>query len=203
MLLIDTLRNKPFTEVNGEQIKDLTALSVDFRGEMSVIGTGVVSDDLVMRADLISKIYFRNINKIDYLLKFNGISNPFSIDEGDIILIPEADAMKVSLTPKRAKDASTAKSDVTKKFFDPNRLSKKDKKRLEYLKNKSEALANGSKTNLPPNFAEPGAQELKVVDGKVIFGGDVVPSSENCPDPLSKARAKSKLIENKIFKNTR
>jgi len=68
---------------------------------------------------------------------------------------------------------------------------------------KSEQRANGSKTNLPPNFAEPGSKELKVVDGKVIFGGDVVPSSENCVDPLSKARAKSKLIENKIFKNTR
>lgn len=203
MLLIDTLRNKPTIEVNGELIKDLTAQSVEFRGEMFIIGTGVVSDDLVMRADLIAKIYFRNVNKIDYLLKFNGISNPFSLDQGDIVLIPDYDDMKIAMKLKRVKDAHTAKEEIIKKFFDPNRLGKKDKKRLDYLRIKSEQMANGSKTNLPPNFAEPGSKELKVVDGKVIFGDDVVPSKETCPTPLSKARAKSKLIENKIFRSVR
>jgi hypothetical protein len=203
MLLIETLRNKPSFSKNGELIKDLTYKSVEFREDMLITDVGVVTEDLVMRADLFAKIYFRNANRLDYLLKFNGISNPFSIDAGDLILIPSEDSMKAAFKPKTEKDRETSRDEVVKKFFDPNRLNKKDKKRLEYLKKKSAEHANGSKTNLPPNFAEPGSKELRVVDGKVVFGGDVVANKEHCPDPLSKARAKSKLIQNKIFKNTR
>jgi len=203
MLLLDTLRNKPEVQVNGEYIKDMTAQSVEFGPNMLVAKTGIVSEDLSMRADLVSRIYFGNANKLDAILKYNGISNPFSLDEGDIVLIPSKEDMKTAFKPKIAKDNTDAKAELIKKFFDPNKLSKKDNKRLDYLRAKSEQLANGSKTNLPPNFAEPGSKELKVVDGAVVFGGDVVPSAEQCPDPLSKARAKSKLIENKIFKNSK
>lgn len=201
MLLLDTLRNKPPYVKNGEHIRDLTAQSVDFTREMYVIDTAVVTSDFVMRADLVAKVEFRNSNRLDYLLKFNGISNPFSVDEGDILLVPDQDAMKLAMKPKKKGDDDRA--EVVKKFFDPNRLSKKDKKRVDYIKKKSEDAANGSANNLPPNFAEPGAQEIAVVDGKVVFGGDVVPNAENCVDPLSKARAKSKILQKKIFRNTR
>lgn len=202
MLFLETLRNKPLFKKNGEQIKDLTAKSVDFRGDMFIIDTVVVSSDFIMRSDLIAKVEFRNANKMDYLLKFNGISNPFSIDEGDILLVPDMSEMRSAIQPLKSTVDSEGKSAVVKKFFDPNRLNKKDIKRIDYLKQKSSELANGSANNLPPNFAEPGAKELKVVDGKVIFGGDVVKNAENCIDPLSKARAKSKIIQNKIFRNT-
>jgi hypothetical protein len=203
MLLLETLRNKPYLLKDGENIRDLTASSVEFNGPLFVQSTGVVSSDFVMRADLIAKVYFRNANKLDYLLKFNGISNPFSLNENDIVLIPDMDEMKLALKPKKAKDSTATKDAIIKKFFDPNRLSKTDKKRLDYLAEKSASLPNGSKTNLPPNFSEPGSKELKVVDGKVIFGGDTVPNNKHCIDPLSKARAKSKILQNKIFNNTR
>lgn len=200
MLLIETLRNKPDIEKNGELIKDLVNTSVEFRGDMFVIGTAVIGEDLVMRSDLVAKEYFRNSNKLDYLLKFNGISNPFAIDAGDVLLIPSDEDMKIAFKPKVDKSADSSQKDVAKKFFDPNRLSKKDQKRLELMKQKSDKLNNGSKTNLPPNFAEPGSQEITVKDGKVIFGNDVVGNKDNCIDPLSKARAKSKLLEKKIFR---
>lgn len=203
MLLIETLRNKPEIEKNGELIRDLTNPSVEFRGEMFVIGTAVIGRDLVMRPDLVAKEYFRNSNKFDYILKFSGVSNPFSIDEGDVLLIPSDEDMKIAFKPKTTKDPAASQKEVAKKFFDPNRLSKKDQKRLELLKQKSTQLDNGSKTNLPPNFAEPGSQEITVKDGKVIFGNDVVANKANCPDPLSKARAKQKLLEQKIFRNTK
>ena len=203
MLLLDTLRNKPDVLVNNEYIKDMTAQSVEFGPNMGVAKTGIVSDDLSMRPDLVAKIYFGDSNKLDAILKFNAISNPFSLNEGDILLIPNKDDMKTAFKPKIGKNNADAKSDLVKKFFDPEKLSKKDNKRLDYLRAKSERIANGSQTNLPPNFAEPNSKELRVVNGAVIFGGDVVPSKENCTDPLSRARAKSKLIENKIFKNSK
>lgn len=203
MLLLDTLRKKPEVQVNGEYIKDMTAPSVEFGPNMLVAKTGIVSGDLSMRADLVARIYFDNANKLDAILKFNGISNPFSLNEGDIVLVPSKEDMKTAFKQKTSKDNKAAKDELVKKFFDPDKMSKKDKKRIEYLRAKSDARSNGSKTNLPPNFAEPNSKEMRVVDGAVVFGGDVVPSKENCTDPLSKARAKSKLIENKIFRSTR
>lgn len=209
MLLIETLRNKSDILVNNELIKDMTAKSVEYNGDYLVSHSVIVDDDLVMRPDLLAKFYYKNSNKLDYLLKFNGISNPFSLNSGDIILIPYEEDMKVAMKPKTSanagtdKNPSTTQSEVAKKFFDPNRLSKKDQKRLEYLKEKAAQFQNPSGNNLPPNFAEPGAQELTVKDGKVVFGADVVATKDNCPDPLSKARAKQKLLERAIFKNTR
>lgn len=202
MLLLEILRNKPDYKKNDEIIRDLTARSIEFTPRMSVQSTGIVSEDLAMRMDLVSKVYFKNSNKMDILLKFNGISNPFSLDEGDIVLIPNEDDMKSALLPKTGKDNATNKEELITKFFDPDRMSKKDKKRLDYLKEKSANLANGSETNLPPNFAEPGGKELQVIDGLVVFGADTV-QKDNCPDPLSKARAKSKILEKKIFKNSK
>jgi hypothetical protein len=203
MLFIETLRNKPIFKRGNDIIKDLTSSSLEFSRDVQVVDAGTVSDEMAMRPDLIARVFFRDANKLDYILKFNGISNPFSIDSGDVILVPDYDDMKGTMKSKKAKDSRESKDEVTKKFFDPERLSKKDNKRLEYLRAKSESMENGSKTNLPPNFAEPGAQELKIVDGKVIFGDDVVPNAERCVDPLSKARAKSKILQKKIFKNTR
>lgn len=203
MLFIETLRKKPLFKKPDGYVRDLTERSVEFRQDVRVVQADTVSDDLAMRADLLARIYFRDANKLDYLLKFNGISNPFSIAPGDIILVPDQDDMKTVMSPTRLADQSKSKDELKKKFFDPDRLGKKDKKRLDYLQSRSASMANGSQNNLPPNFAEPGAQELRVVDGKVIFGGDIVPNAERCPEPLSKARAKSKILQNKIFKNTR
>ena len=49
----------------------------------------LVSDDDAMRVDKISKQYYGNVNGIDRILKWNGISNPFLIAPGMILEIPD------------------------------------------------------------------------------------------------------------------
>jgi len=202
MLLIDTLRGKSeFTHPKtNEIIIDLTEASFKFTGPQLITGTVLVTEDFAMRPDLVAKHVLGNQDKFDYLLKFNSISNPFSIDRGDILLLIDETSMKLS---KAIGGTETKKEDIRKRFFDPKRLSKKDQKRLDFIKKKSSTLPNASAQALPPNFAEPGSQEMKVVDGKIIFGGDVVVNKDNCPEPASRARVKAKLLENKIFKNNR
>jgi len=197
MIIIDTLRRKKEITVNGEQIMDLTSKSFEFIGMQLITGTTVVTDDFVMRPDLISQHIFSDQNKFDYLMKFNGISNPFAINTGDVIFLMDESDMQLSRASTATDDN---KEDIRKKFFDPSRLSKKDQKRLDFIKTKASALPNASAQVLPPNFAEPGSQEMKSVDGKIIFGGDVVVNKNNCPEPSSRARVKAKLLENKIFK---
>lgn len=196
MILIDTLRRKPEITKNGEKILDITAASFEFLGIQLITGTTVVTEDFVMRPDLISKHVFGDQNKFDYLMKSNGVSNPFAINTGDVFLLMDESDMKLS----RATNATEGKKeDIRKRFFDPSRLSKKDQKRLDFIKTKASTLPNASAQALPPNFAEPGSQEMRSVDGKIIFGGDVVVNKENCPEPSSRARVKAKLLENRIF----
>jgi hypothetical protein len=203
MLLIEGLRKKrEITKPDGTRIIDLTEASYEFRGEMLITGTIVVTEDFEMRPDLVAKQVYGDSNKLDYILKFNGISNPFSLQTGDVLLLVAESDMKNSQTKQNETQGS--KEDIRKRFFDPKRLNKKDQKRLEYIKKKAQSSSgngNASQTNLPPNFAEPGSKEITVKDGKVIFGADVVGNKDNCPVPASRARVKAKLLENKIFKN--
>lgn len=199
MLSIDTLVKKPETiNQNDERIVDLTAATFVYNRNVTIIGSGIVTSELEMRPDLVARIYYGDVSKLDYILKFNGISNPFSLERGTTLIIGDSKEMESNFTGKSDTDPDKKQADIRDKFFDPNRLSKKDSKRLAALQQKSSQFSNGA-SNLPPNMAEVGSQEMKVKDGVVIFGGDVVKTS--CPEPISRAVVKSKLIEQKIFKN--
>ncbi len=202
MLSINTLVKKPNT-VNqfNEDIVDLTSATFIYKRDVTVIGSGIVTDELEMRPDLVAKIYYGDISKLDYILKFNGISNPFSLESGTILIIGDEKEMDQNFTNNVNTNPEEKQADIRKKFFDENRLSKKDIKRLDLIKKKSQEFSNGA-SNLPPNMADIGSQEIKVKDGVVIFGGDVVANKDNCPEVLSRAKVKAKLLEKKIFKNT-
>lgn len=201
MLTITTLTKKPeATNAAGEKVVDLSSSTFQFNGDITIVGTGLVSDELEMRADLVAKIYYGNSNKFDHILKFNGISNPFSLEAGTVLLIGDEAQLDACFTKSSSTNSESNKEDIRKRFFDPNKLSKKDAKRLELMKKKSEGANAANLT--PPNIAEPGAKEISVKDGMVMFGTDVVANKENCPVPLSKATVKAKLLQNKIFRNS-
>ena len=46
------------------------------------------ADKYQMRPDLISMAMYGDIDEAEYILKFSGISNPFSLDKDDILKIP-------------------------------------------------------------------------------------------------------------------
>ena len=82
----------------------------------------------------------------------------------------------------------------TFKFVDP--LTKKDNKRLDMLQKKTR-----NSELLPPNINAEGETNIKYKDGKIIFGEDVTTiNKQNCPETLTRARVKEKLINNQIFK---
>ena len=199
MLSIKTLFQKPESvDRYGDPIIDLSYSTFSFNSNISIIATGIVTTDLEMRPDLVAKIYYKDISKIDYLLKFNGISNPFSLEAGTIVLIGDETEMSNCFSSGKIADPDKKQTDIRTKFFDPNRLSKKDAKRLTLIQQKSQTFTNGA-SNLPPNMADIGSQEIKIKDGVVIFGGDVVANAKDCPTVLSRAVLKSKLISKKIF----
>jgi hypothetical protein len=193
MLRIETLSRKSKLVVRDEEIVDLTKASIKYKNTPRIKRSIIISDDLVMRPDAVARIVYGSANMLDYLLKFNDISNPFAIDSGDILLIPNEDDMRdqfIDAVPEENKD------DLRIKLLDPSKFNKKDQARLDYIKKKTK----DKKNPLPPNFATQGTNEISVKDGKIVFGDNVTGNASNCPEPVSRASLKSKLLANKIFR---
>lgn len=196
------------TLINKTEYKKITESNIDLTGQtfeaknISIIGVALISDELVMRPDLIARVYYADSNKLDYILKFNGISNPFSIDSGQILFIGNEKELDGCFKPGPTIDGGAKEEDIRTSFLDTSKLSKKDAKRLELLKEKSAAAGASASSNLTPNMAEPGSKEITVKDGVVLFGNDIVANKDNCKDPVSRASIKAKLLQNKMFKNS-
>jgi len=182
---------------NGDIIPDLTRSSIDknrFK-ETNYKRTFVVDEFTAMRPDLISYSMYVDQNKCDMLMKYNGISNPFAIQEGDIIFIPDSeDLRKIYQLPNEIKDISDVDIDTVENvFIDPKTFQ--DEKRLKMLKKK-----NKGKEILPSNVNKKGDKNIKIKDGKIVFGEDVTSiNKQDCPEPISRANLKKALIKNNLF----
>jgi hypothetical protein len=87
------LKNKRTITINGVKILDLQERSIDYslynQSRPLVMATIEITDIAEMRIDILSEYFYKNVNYGEFILKFNGISNPFSIEVGDILFIPE------------------------------------------------------------------------------------------------------------------
>ena len=72
---------------NSEPFIDL--MSKTFNKDLAPSGGLLrVTKDYIARPDLISQAYYQDDKYADILCKINGISNPFELNEGDMLLIP-------------------------------------------------------------------------------------------------------------------
>lgn len=198
MLELRILQNKKsFTKLNGDVVVDLIRRAITFIGIRVKQGrTYIVEDGIEMRPDLISKAFYQNQNVMCLLLKYNGISNPFSINAGDYMKIPDDSILtSMSITPTDLNGSNDNWQTSTRKKKKTSLITprtRQDKSRLDYLQ--STALS----TVAPPNVAKDDA--VKVVNGKIIFGADVTSvKKEDCPDPISRTKLLATLTKNKIF----
>ena len=188
---------KLFKKTNGDEVIDLTRRSVSFNGVREGQGrTYVVEEEAVMRGDLIAKIAYQTRSFLCLLLKYNLISNPFSIDLNDTLKIP--DSTVLSSLKKEAVNINGSNENWTTSTRKKKRVSfitpktKQDKNRLDYLQQ-----VYGTQV-VPPNVAKD--TSVKVVGGKIVFGTDVTSvKKEDCPDPISRTKLQAALLKNKIF----
>lgn len=189
MLSFKTLSGKPFfgdsytrkilSKSTIKFIKDQTTLDYQWHK---------VEDFEEMRPDLISNLYYGTGNFADILCKYNNISNPFSLERDRYIKIPK-NPDSFFIKSEDIIDKGTVKA--APRLIPVN---KKDNDRLKYLKSLGSALA-------PPNLNLPGDKNIKVQDGKIIFGADVTKvNKQDCPTPISRSNVLKNLIESKIFK---
>jgi hypothetical protein len=198
MIVSNILSNKYFvSKENKDFLRDLTRSSISPARLASVLSRNSVLVDSfsVMRPDLIAHQTYNDQNKFDLLLKYNGISNPFSLEEGRVLFIPSGDDLDSILKePKEIKDIGNTEVDDIEAIFVDAKTSQ-DQKRLEMLKKQSKG-----KEILPSNVNKKGDKNIKVKDGRLVFGEDVTAiNKNNCPEPISRANLKKALIKNNLF----
>lgn len=129
--------------------------------ESYMIAKHIVKDDDVVRPDRIAVEHYGTTDGLDIILKFNGISDPFSLNPGETLWIPIDTISYYKLeSPKAFED-----NPIKKQFIDTKRLSKTDQRRLEALKKKynKEAL-------LPPNVIPVGKKTYQFDGTNVRLG---------------------------------
>jgi len=147
---------------------DFSKPTLVFSDTTSSIAEHIVDEDQVGRIDLISLLYYRSADYCDYILKWNGISNPFSLKFGDVIEIPShRDSLKIIKDIKVTN--SKQEASIRDQFIDSKRLPIKDAKRIEYLQRKAAQKPNGSKQILPPNILKEGDSNIRIGNGKIII----------------------------------
>lgn len=165
-------------------IWDLTQASITYVGvTVSIKSFFTVTEYLQMRPDLIAQIKFGDQGKMGSLLKFNAISNPFSLKEGQLLAIPTTQTIDDSFAAKKAqaqkKDSNTntnpanafKKSQEQKKF----RVSEGRKKFLEQKVKNRPALI------LPPNVLQPGEATIATANGLLILAPNAGGGGTNTP----------------------
>ena len=195
MLISKLLKLKNiFTKENGDKIVDLVSSSFDFsKSTGAVEGYIRVQEEEAMRPDLVAVRIYSEQTNYEALLKYNGISNPFSLAPNDILLAPPFKSLEAMYRPaKPVLEKGISKINTNEdKLLNPKTV--KDTKRLDALKDTVKEI-------VPPNVNTAGNKNVKVRDGKVIFGEDVTQiNKDNCPIPISRARLIQQLTKSNLF----
>jgi hypothetical protein len=172
--------------MNANQgIWNLTNSSITFNNvRVQVREVYYVTDDDQMRPDLIAYYRYSNQGRMGTLLKFNGYSNPFSLDTGQILYIPLEKSITDGFDSKKNLDkkgnTNSSPSNAFKKAQE-SKISKPSEGRKKYVENK---IKNKPAQVLPPNMTQPGEQTVIRKDGKIIFAPNSGGGGYNKPSNL-------------------
>lgn len=85
----NVIDKKGFIIKDGEQIIDFTtSVFKQMKSTDIIYNIYRVPESMIMRPDLLSLSEYNTDEYTDILLKYNNISNPFSLDKNDIIILP-------------------------------------------------------------------------------------------------------------------
>jgi len=172
--------------MNANQgIWNLTNSSLSYDNvRVQVSGVYYVTEDDQMRPDLIAYYRYSKQERMGSLLKFNGYSNPFSLDTGQVLYLPLEKSITDGFDSRKnlekkgntnSSPASAFKKAQESKIFKPSEGRKK------YVENK---IKNKPAQILPPNMTQSGEQTVIRKDGKIIFAPSSGGGGNNKPSNL-------------------
>ena len=137
----------------------------------------LIQDRHLCRLDTLSYEAYGTPDYPDIILKFNQISNPFSMELNDLIIIPALDSAQRFYRKDNSKTRKEMR-DTKGLFVDPTRASKKDIERIKMLEKIAARSKNGSKEIKPTNLLR---------EGEVPFttNGSILTLAPNSSTPRS------------------
>ena len=128
----------------------------------------LIEDRHICRPDLISYDAYNSVDYVDMILKFNQISNPFSMELYDFIVIP---TLSSGLKFYRQEKLTQTQSIIDTKalFLDPTKASQKDIARIAQLQKIANKRVNGASEIKPTNLLRNGEVPYKTDGENIIF----------------------------------
>jgi len=136
-----------------------------------------------MRPDLVSQMMYDTEEYTEFVLKFAGISNPFTLDDDDVLLIPN-DSQAVGMMADNKNEMNGAADGVSSgtmaqirnffKFVNTEYQSDRSSyDRLKATKIPSGVIDTTAQQELePPYISEDGKTAVTIRNGRVYFGED-------------------------------
>lgn len=153
---------------SNEQKLNICEPTLTLNNEIRIIDYHTINDETQMRPDIIALDYYGTEDGLEIILKYNGISNPYSLKKGQILAIPDKKSAEA-----RYKQYKKVNNSPRSQFTNNKRLTQKDKKRQEFLKKQSEKKLNGSSENLPPNMLKENQKTKIIKNGKILLGANL------------------------------
>lgn len=174
-------KKRLITDKNGNIIVDFTTsiFSKTARG-IDSYNSVRVTDVFQMRPDKVSFNEYGTDNNTEFILKYSGISNPFSLDKDDVLLIPNEDQAQSQMADLEEESFNAA--DQVKlyyKFTNPD--FKSDSKSYDDLANKviPSGVLDPTETGgfTVPYIADDGTTAITIRNGRMYFGEDAGPTA--------------------------
>lgn len=159
-LTIDNKRT--FTKDNGVDVVDLPEQNFTHGDyQFSIFDAFYCPKRSEMRVDLLANQIYGNASKSDIVLKYNRLSNPFSVEQGDFIVAVDAEYARKNF--KKENRVEELNKKIRQQFIDP---TKKPETSESLTRFRSRELS------VPPNISD-GSKAVKVEHGKVTLGENV------------------------------
>lgn len=190
MLNIDTLgRNKGIFNPDAEDqdrnfgIWDLTRSSISYKNTpIQFKKYAVVREDQQMRPDMVAFRIYGDQTYTGSLMKINAISNPFAVQEGDVIVAPTTDSIESAFSTKESTMKLSSNNNNPNTKFRQEQEQKKFKisnSRQAFLDRRAKGK-NPTPQILPPNMMQEGERQTIRTNSVIGLGPDV---SNAAPNP--------------------
>jgi len=176
---------------NGETMVDFLSNNFKvnyFDPQLEISRIMLVEERHLCRLDLIAFEVYSSIDYVDVIMKFNQITNPFSMQLHDLIVCPTRESASRFYQQEALRNDKLI-LDTKALFIDPSRASQKDKARLEQLQKIADKRKNGSKDIKPANLLKAGEVPF-VADGTALrfspYNSKARPSLTNSTSQIPK-----------------
>lgn len=175
-MFTNTIDKKKFvTDNNGNQLVDLaSSIFSKSAAGLNSYQTVKLTSHYQMRPDKVAFAEYGTDEYTEYILKYSGVSNPFSIDEDDVLFIPDpgqAEAQMLDVEDEKAEIANQVQTYY--KFT--NTDFKSDSKSYDNLANKVIPKGTPQQTTnagfTVPYISDEGTA-ITIKNGRMYFGTD-------------------------------